>query len=369
VGSQSAHVARDETRARAANIFDVARLAGVSHQTVSRVINSHPSVRPGTRQRVEDAIAQLRYRPSTAARALVTRRTRTVGLITSGTPDYGPASTVLGVVAAARSTRYTVSISSLSDAGPDAVRSAVESLLGQAVEAVVLVSGRRSALEAVQALQLEVPLVVVDPSSRSPFRAVAIDQYAGARAAVRHLVELGHQRILHLAGPVDAMDAAERLRGWRDQMAEARLLTEPPGTGDWTPDSGFAFGTEIADRRDFSAVFSANDQMALGLIHALTARGVRVPEDVSVVGFDDIPEAAHFAPPLTTLHQDFDALGRDIMTVLLDELDDTGSSPAPGVPWLVVRRSTAAPAWDRRPDPGRHDVPAATVPPDAPGSA
>ena len=110
MGSQSAHVARDETRARAANIFDVARLAGVSHQTVSRVINSHPSVRPGTRQRVEDAIAQLRYRPSTAARALVTRRTRTVGLITSGTPDYGPASTVLGVVAAARSTRYTVSI-------------------------------------------------------------------------------------------------------------------------------------------------------------------------------------------------------------------------------------------------------------------
>jgi DNA-binding LacI/PurR family transcriptional regulator len=362
-------VARDETRARAANIFDVARLAGVSHQTVSRVINSHPSVRPGTRQRVEDAIAQLRYRPSTAARALVTRRTRTVGLITSGTPDYGPASTVLGVVAAARSTRYTVSISSLSDAGPDAVRSAVESLLGQAVEAVVLVSGRRSALEAVQALQLEVPLVVVDPSSRSPFRAVAIDQYGGARAAVRHLVELGHQRILHLAGPVDAMDAAERLRGWRDQMAEARLLTEPPGTGDWTPDSGFAFGSEIADRRDFSAVFSANDQMALGLIHALTARGVRVPEDVSVVGFDDIPEAAHFAPPLTTLHQDFDALGRDIMTVLLDELDDTGSSPDPGVPWLVVRRSTAPPAWDRRPDTGRHDVPAATVPPDPPGSA
>lgn len=337
-------------RVRAANIFDVARLAGVSHQTVSRVINGHPSVRPGTRQRVEDAIAQLRYRPSTAARALVSRRTRTIGLVTSGTPDYGSASTVLGVVAAARSTRYTVSISSLSDAGPDAVRTAVESLLGQAVEAVVLVTGWRSALDAVSALQLEVPLVVVDPSPRSPFRTVAIDQYVGARAAVGHLVERGHARILHLAGPDDSLDAAERVRGWRDEMAEAQLVTERPGIGDWSPDSGFAFGEAIAARRDFTAVFSANDQMALGLVHALTGHGVRVPEDVSVVGFDDIPEAAHFAPPLTTLHQDFDQLGHDILTTVLDVLEDTETAPEHGVPHLVVRRSTSAPAWDRRPE-------------------
>ncbi len=349
-------MARDEARARAANIFDVARLAGVSHQTVSRVINGHPSVRPGTRSRVEDAIAQLRYRPSTAARALVTRRTRHIGLITSGTPDYGPASTVLGFAAAARAARYTVIISNLGDPGTDEVRSTIEALLNQAVEVVVIVSGRRPALETVYALQLEVPLVVVDPTRRNRFRTVAMDQYAGARAAVAHLVELGHRRILHLAGPEDSMDAEERVRGWRDQMAESGLVTERPGSGTWTPDSGYAFGAAIAGRRDYTAVFSANDQMALGLIHALSASGVRVPDDVSVLGFDNIPEAAHFAPPLTTVHQDFDELGRDLMAVVLDVLEDTETPLPHRVPHLVVRGSTAAPAWDRRPETGRHDV-------------
>lgn len=349
----------DDGRARVATIFDVARLAGVSHQTVSRVLNDLPNVRPATRQRVEQAITQLRYTPSQAARSLVTRRSRTIGLITTGGPDYGPSSTALGFNEAARDARYAVSMASMLESDPASLRQAVELLLRQNVEAIVLIAAHRGALDAVRGIELGVPLIAVESTHRDGFHRVSIDQYQGARILVDHLVGLGHRRIAHLAGPADSVDALERLRGWRDALSEHGLVAREPLVGDWTPASGFRLGRElVADLGDddgrrsggrvgelFTAVFAANDQMALGVIHALSEGGLRVPGDVSVVGFDDIPEAEHFAPPLTTMRQDFPELGRTIMSTLLEVLSDADSvGVVRSVPQLVVRESTAAPS-------------------------
>ncbi|MEO8906799.1 MAG: LacI family DNA-binding transcriptional regulator [Microbacteriaceae bacterium] len=338
----------DEKKARAATIFDVARLAGVSHQTVSRVLNDLPNVRASTRQRVEVAIKQLRYVPSPAARALVTRRSRTIGLIMAGIPDFGPSSTMLGFNEAARAERYAVSMANLLESDTASVRAAVDMLLRQNVEAIVLIAERLGALDAVQNFELGVPLLTVDAAGRQGIHSVSIDQYRGARAAVEHLISLGHTRILHLAGPTDSMDAVERSRGWRDALADAGLIAQEPVVGDWTPNSGYAAGRLLGARADFTAVFASNDQMALGLIHGLADHGLHVPADVSVVGFDDIPEAEHFTPPLTTVRQDFATLGRKIMSSLLDLLNELdGAQSQQDVPELVVRASTGAPAQHR----------------------
>lgn len=332
----------DDSRARVANIFDVARLAGVSHQTVSRVVNNVPNVRPATRARVEDAIKQLHYRPSTAARALVTKRSRTIGLITTGRLAHGPSSTMLAFNDAARKDRYTVSISSMVESDARSMRTAVELLLGQNVEAIVLVAGHREALETIQAIDLGIPLVAVESGARAGFHGVSIDQFAGARAATDHLVELGHTSILHVAGPFHSVDAAERERGWRASLSQHGLVAREPLVTDGSPSSGYHIGLKLLGERDFTAIFAGNDETALGLIHAFTANGISVPDDVSIVGFDDIPEAEHFLPALTTVRQDFEGLGRDIMSTLVELLRDEGPVETPAVvPQLIVRASTA----------------------------
>ena len=316
----------------------------MSHQTVSRVLNNLPNVRPATRERVENAIKQLRYRPSTAARSLVTRRSRTIGLITTGSFDYGPSSTLLGFNEAARVARYLVSISSMLETDVTSMRSSVDLLLGQNVEAIVLIAAHRGALEAIQGIDLGVPLVAVESSGRVGFHSVSIDQYRGAHDATTHLIELGHRSILHLAGPADSMDATERVRGWRDALSENGLVAREPLVGDWTPGSGYAHGLTLAADRSFTGLVVGNDQMALGAMHALTANGISVPGDVSVIGFDDIPEAEHFSPPLTTIRQDFAELGRTVMSTVLEMLIDEAREESPHpVPQLVVRASTSPP--------------------------
>jgi DNA-binding LacI/PurR family transcriptional regulator len=333
----------EEERTKAATIFDVARLAGVSHQTVSRVLNDLPNVRPATRERVERAIKQLRYIPSPAARALVTRRSRTIGLITTGAPDHGPTTTALYFNEAAREERYAVIMASLLQADPAALRQAAEVLVRQNVEAIVLITSNRSSLAVLQGMELGVPFLAV-VSQGSQLHRVHLDQYQGARRAVRHLIELGHREIRHISGPIDSMDALERIRGWRDALGENGLVAHEVVIGDWSAASGYSGGQRLLAEGPFSAVFCGNDQMALGLIHALTEAHLSVPDQVSVVGFDDIPEAAHFSPPLTTMHQDFAQLGRDAMEVMLAVLsDEQAPNPLLRVPQLLVRASTAPP--------------------------
>ena len=326
---------------RAANIFDVARLAGVSHQTVSRVINDLPNVRPATRARVEQAIAQLRYSPSPAARALVTRRTRTIGLVTPGVADYGPTSIATHFNFAARAARYSVDTVSALDPDPAAIRGVIEGLLRQRVDAIVLIVVDVGVLEVVRGLELGIPLVAATASARRSPLIVSIDQYRGARSAVRHLAELGHTRILHLAGPANAPDALERLRGWRDELAAHRLEAVEPRHGDWSAASGYRLGQEL-DVRPGDAVFVGNDHMSIGVLSALRERGLRVPEDISVVGFDDVPEAGYLYPALTTVRQDFATLGELIMQKVLLAVEEPGSvtEDTPLPTHLVVRQST-----------------------------
>jgi DNA-binding LacI/PurR family transcriptional regulator len=328
-----------------ANIMEVARLAGVSHQTVSRVLNNEDTVRPQTRAKVEDAIRQLRYRPSSVARALATRKTHTLGLVSTGNPLYGPASIALAFNGAARESGYQVITASMADADRTEILQAIDVLLRQQVEAIVLIASDHSSIEAIDGLELDIPLVTADSSGHGSFPSVSIDQFSGAELATSYLAELGHRSILHLAGPEGSLDARERERGWRSALARRGLPVHEPEHGDWTADSGRAIGERLILAGDFSAIFVANDQMTLGLMHALGDHGIRVPQDVSLVGFDDIPEAAHFTPPLTTVRQDFTELGRRMMGTVSAVLDGRPvTHPVMTSPHLIERASAARPS-------------------------
>jgi DNA-binding LacI/PurR family transcriptional regulator len=326
---------------KAANIFDVARLAGVSHQTVSRVINDLPNVRPSTRERVERAIAQLHYSPSPAARALVTRRTRTIGLVTPGISDFGPTSIAMHFNFAARAARYSVESVSAPLDDPKGMRSVIDGLLRQRVDAIVLVVVDVAVLELVRTLDLRIPVVAAASTPRRSPLIVSIDQYRGARAAVRHLAELGHDRIHHIAGPPTALDAIERTRGWRDELAAQGLHPAGHESGDWSAASGYRIGREL-DLEEGDAIFVANDHMSIGVLSALRERTISVPEDVSIVGFDDVPEAGYLFPPLTTVRQDFGTLGELIMHKVLIAVEepDTATEDTPIPTRLVLRQST-----------------------------
>lgn len=333
---------------RPPGMHDVARAAGVSHQTVSRVLNDHPSVRPETRERVQAAIAELGYRRNPIARALVTRQTHTIGVLAPASTLFGPASLVIAVEQAARSHGWYVSLASLSDFDPPSVASAIEHFLGQQVDGLVVVAPVPSAVEACSAAALGVPTVMVatDAEPSAGFDVVAIDQEEGARLAVRHLLGLGHRTVAHLAGPADWLDAAARSRGWRAELDAAGAAVPAVLTGDWSPESGYRVGLDLAASGEMpTAVFAANDLMAIGVIRALVEAGFSVPAQVSVVGFDDIDATGFLLPPLTTVRQDLVTLGRLGVERLLARIDGAEpSAPVRQPPELVVRASTAPPA-------------------------
>ena len=328
---------------------DVAALAGVSHQTVSRVVNGHPSVAPGTRERVQRAITELGYRPNVAARALVTGSTRTIGLVSVKINQYGPAQTMLGLESAARAAGYSVSVAILDHPTAVAMREAVDRFVAQSVDAVIALSTYDEAAEALRSLEAPVPLVAVQAGGGDDRPVVGVDQGTGARLATRHLLELGHRTVHHVAGPADSQEARGRVDGWRSELEAVGAPVPDLLQGDWTPDSGHAAGRCLAARmragEPVTAVFAANDQMALGLLAALHEEGLSVPGDVSLVGFDDLPEAPYFTPPLTTVRQDFAELGRRGVQLVLARLAGTDLHPEPVPPALIVRSSTGpAPA-------------------------
>jgi len=334
-------------RLRAPVMADVARLAGVSHQTVSRVLNAHPSVNPHTRERVETAIAQLGYRPNTAARALVTRSTRTLGVISVDTSNYGPSSTLFAIEGAARAAGYFVNFVSLRHVDRTHMKEAVDHLMGAGVDGLAVIAPLRSVVEALRGLTTDVPLVEVEASDVFAETGLVVDQRGGAQDATRHLLELGHPTVVHVAGPPGWLEAEARVRGWQSALADAKREVPVMLQGDWSPRSGYEAGLELVgpvQRGEVSAVFVANDQMALGLLRALVEAGVSVPRDVSVVGFDDIPESAYYLPPLTTLRQDFGEVGRRCIDVLLARIAGGTLPAAPALrPELLIRASTAPP--------------------------
>lgn len=325
-----------------ASIYDVAERAGVSHMTVSRVLNGHPNIRESTRDRVLQAIEELNYTRSSIARALATKRTMRIGALVDAPTQYGPNSTLRAIEDAARANGYSVSVFSIGSDEGQRIDSGVLDLVTQGVEALCVVAPRASTLERLRQQSIGIPTLIVAADSYDGLHA-AVDQRAGAVALVQHLIGLGHREILHLAGPPDWFHASARAEAWREALETAGLAVREPVIGDWSSDSGYEFGRSY-DFGDATAVFAANDQMALGVIHGLADRGLRVPDDMSVVGFDDLPDARHFLPPLTTVRQDFAALGSRVIDGLLAAID---GGPAGGneliESTLIVRSSSGIP--------------------------
>jgi LacI family transcriptional regulator len=328
-------------------MVDVARLAGVSHVTVSRVLNDHPSVRPHTRARVEAAIAELGYRRNSVARALKSGRSSTIGVVIAGSELHELPRVLLGVETAARSAGYWVNLASWQQGVAGDLEETVQRLADQSVEGVAVIADRPVAADALSTIVSRVPLSVVMsgdvPNPR--LASVELDQDLGARLVVRHLVALGHREVVHLSGSLRTWDARARVEGWQAEVDATPGLAGELLEGDFTAESGYRLGLELAARDGGPprAVFAGNDQMAMGVLAAFAERGVVVPRDVSLVGFDDQPGSGFLVPALTTVRQDFVALGSTAVESLLASLRGEAVGHRTIDPELVVRRSTAPP--------------------------
>lgn len=326
-----------------ANIYDVARRAGVSHMTVSRVLNGHANIRESTRAKVLEAIEEMNYTRSSIARALATRKAMRIGVLIDSPLQYGPNSTLRALESSARTHGYAVSAFSIGEGEDRGVDAGVMDLVTQGIDALCVIAPRVSSLDVLRQQFTGLPTIAVKEEPDEELHTVGVNQRAGAVAATRYLIDLGHRDIVHLAGPLDWYDARARAEAWRDTMHAAGLETPTPEVADWSSDSGYEFGRTY-DFESVTAVFASNDQMALGLIHALWERGIEVPGQISIVGFDDVPDAAHYGPPLTTVRQPFRQLGESIIKELMAVMDGSASAERRLVePTLVVRASTAAP--------------------------
>lgn len=324
---------------------DVARLAGVSHQTVSRVLNDHPNVREETRLRVRAAMVQLGYRPNRAAQALVTGRSRVIGVVAQNTILYGPASMLSAFEQAAGTAGFAVSVASVPNLDRRSIVEAVDRHLEQRVAGIVILTPVVSANEAVGDVASDVPLVTIDgdPEDTSPL--VTVNQEEGGYLATRCLLDAGHRTVWHVSGPAGWFDSAGRIRGWQKALEEAGADVPPWLPADWSAASGYRAGQMLARMPETTAVFAANDHLALGILRALHERGRRVPDDVSVVGFDDVPEAGYFIPPLTTIRPDFDAAAKASLALLLEQIQSGERSDERRTiaSSLVIRESVAPP--------------------------
>ncbi len=329
-----------------ATLADVARLAGVSSMTVSRVINDAATVSDETQARVREAMGQLRYRPNSLARSLVRGRTNTIGVVIHDTGQYGPGSALLGIERAARQRGYGVSLAAIGSPDRTGVREAVLTLDERMVDGLVVIAPFVGTAGALRGLDRGIPVVVAEAGHPDEATIVGIDQVMGARLATRHLIDLGHRTVHHVAGPPDWIESRERAAGWRDALAASGIAAPEPLEGNWTARSGYEAGVRLAADPEVTAVFVGNDQMALGVLHAFHAQQVAVPGDISIVGFDDTPESAYYSPALTTIRQDFGELGQMAVQVL-DQLVGAGAV-APVAqhliqPTLVLRASTGPP--------------------------
>ena len=326
------------------NIYDVARLAKVSHQTVSRVLNNNPSIRPETKTRVLKAMESLGYRPSLAARALASSRSKMLGILSSDTDFTGPAAMVHHMEAAARAQGYFVVTVGIDANDEDSVQSGIDHLMKLGIEGLALVTPQLRAVEIARAAVSGIPVVTLDSMYRMDELAVSVDNFAGGAAATQHLIDLGHRNIVHISGPQGWFESTTRAAGYTATMLNANL-TPQVIDGDWLIDTGYRIGKKLdIDSKGVTALFIANDRMAFGCMHAMRERGIEVPKRLSIVGFDDLEEATYSSPPLTTLRQDFKALGNRAMNLLLSEISGTSTKKLDRlIPELIKRGSTAAP--------------------------
>ncbi|MPV50264.1 LacI family DNA-binding transcriptional regulator [Pseudactinotalea sp. HY160] len=328
---------------------DVARLAGVSPQTVSRTLRGHSYVSAATREKVMDAVHTLGYRMNTAARALSSGRTRTIGVMTMATGSYAGAVTQMSIDQRAAAHGYAVVGAQVGVVDPRAIGAGLQRLAAQGVEGLVLALPLGTIDPGSESLLRALPTVTIGGSATTVGESLALDQRVVAELATAHLLGLGHGTVHLLAGPDDWIDAANRTAGWRTTLTAAGRRAPAPHHGDWSPESGYQAGLALGRDPDVTAILAASDDMAFGVIRALHELGLRVPEDVSVVGVDDIDLAAYCSPALTTVAQPFRELGRAAVDHVVARLEHRHPSDEPPVPAprLVVRSSTG-PA--RRPD-------------------
>lgn len=336
-----------------ATIKEVASVAGVSTQTVSRVINERPDVSPETRKRVQEVIKALSYQPSALARSLISQRSYTLGVVTAGLRHIGPSRTLSGITSAAEEAGYYLLLKELPRYGTEDISPIFQAFLSQHVDGIIWavpeVGDNRKWVDHPPA-DVDVPLVFLTMESRSDLSIVSIDNYLGGRMAMSHLLEQGYRKIGHICGPLDWWEARQRMSAWKDTLNEAGLDASDRYCveGNWSSASGALAIEKLYDQYpDMDALFVANDQMALGAIQFFIEKGIRIPEDVGIVGFDNIAESAFFSPALTTIQQDQNHVSKvavaEVIKIIesgwqgLDPVDPT-SIILP--PTLVVRQSS-----------------------------
>ena len=327
------------------SLGDVAEHAGVSTQTVSRVANGLHNVEAGTRERVLASMRELGYRPNRAARALRSGKFFTIGVVLFSLSSYGNMRFLDAIANAAGKKGYSITIVPVEHQTQHDVNAALTKLVEQAVDGIILVLDAHLIDRADVELPPGLSIVVVDSNERSDYPQVDGDQASGARQATEHLLSLGHSTVWHVAGPIQSYSSSRREQAWRESLEQAGAPIPEVFRGDWTTAAGYLHGREIAQRPEITAVFTANDQMALGVLRALHEVGRRIPEEISVVGFDDMAEADSFWPPLTTIHQEFEATGRRAVELLLAEIDGHPEPISSTImPMSLVVRSSSGPA-------------------------
>ena len=327
---------------KTANIYDVADLAGVSHQTVSRVLNDSSKVSPKTREKVERAIEELGYQRNNAARSLVTAQTRMIGVVMTNTGFFGPNSTMRAMEEQARANGYFAVSVSVDPDSSDSIKTGIRQMKDLGVDALVMIAPQIKSLKLAKPLLGGIPIVILDHSHEAGLFSVTIDDFSGAKKATSHLIQSGHRDLLHISGPSGWFETESRIRGFQEVCDQAGVLSQVID-GSWESETGYQLANQVAES-GATGVFCANDQLAIGLIRGLHELGVGVPDEISIVGYDDLPESKYLTPPLTTVRQDFETLGKRLMTLLLEELSGVTTVRRESIePELVVRQSVLGP--------------------------
>jgi DNA-binding LacI/PurR family transcriptional regulator len=330
---------------RSATLNDVGAHCGVSYQTVSRVVNESPFVAKKTRARVLKAIADLDYRPNLAARRLATRRSSVIGMVGTKITYYGPAQVMVSIEETAKRRGYNLMFAGIDSPSKARVAAAIDDLCEYQVDGLVLGVRVEGSIDVMSKLCHGVPFIALDTNAAPGVPNVIVDQQYGTRLAIEHLLALGHNQIACITGPPLWSASKERRKGWAKALKHAGLELGPCIEGDWSAESGFAAAVKLLDQhpKDFTAIVAANDHMALGVLRALHAKGIRVPEAISVVGYDDLPESRFFEPPLTTIHHDFAGQGERCVEILLSMIARQTFNPGLQLlrPELVIRESTS----------------------------
>lgn len=325
---------------KAITLYDVARLAGVSYQTVSRVINDAEHVSSRTREKVQQAMTELHYVPNRGAQQLAGKRTRTLGLITTDLALHAPSQIASAVKSRAGERGVSVMISMVEQ--PEFCQAALQELLAQRVEGLLVnVPLDDAEAEKIRHLAAPVPVLFFDVSPSANVHRLAFDAEQGATLGAEHLLSLGHQQIALLAGPESSVSSRARLAGWQARLWQSDITPCAIAHGDWSAASGYEKGHQLLSGATLpDAILVANDQMALGVMRACAEKGIAVPGQISVVGFDDTADSAWFSPPLTTIRQAFrDAGERSVEWLLSPATDELWQTQLPVT--LVERHSSA----------------------------